>query len=607
MKILQLQDEHARDFGEYGPACEGFVDTIKKLFAKKSKQQARAELLHKDSWNAAQKLSRDLEGDLRSTYDNPDWVKKNLGEAQETIHVAGLTQANVFGKALTNPQAIAKVAGEMLATVKTIAHTEKPHTELRKRLCKQAEGIKNNGELDKFWEAHAKELNESPVDRARKAFKRPAPAFGCDDRSCTFPINFADPKDFSFTTYGRVKTTGELEAPNQHNAKAFADALRALMAVALEADKIRDENYIPYWDSVADEIEYDNLKHGDDIFRSLFSSQDDNNVSDLASFIEYELAPIMSGLYIAMFDKTLITKQPATEGLMDYFRSKVKTGPAGQPIERFDVQGAWKRCVRFLADPSQFQLTSKSFTPDDKLKLSIKGQGPRPEEIAPALAKMFKEASAVNERMAKNAKAYARLAGPLVQKFERTVVGAMDHEGNLPQEVLDEAMKPLVANAERVRDSNGFVAFMEKEASKYDGWIGGNPVHPKQVDFRGHAHLDIDYDLKPIPVAVGKARDVKQLQDILTVLFEYIDVDVSFPMLKGALNDEELGEVDAWFEWDRPVRHLWDMMSEEQRNAIGMIYAHEDTSATIFSRIEDRAHDVMYSVFKYVDQSIASL
>jgi hypothetical protein len=606
MKILQLQDNHEVDLGEYGPACEGFVDMVKSLFVKKDAKEAKAEAAHKSAWRTYGMVSKDLEGDLRNTYDNPGWVEKNLDDKAERLHIPALAYANVDGKMITNPREMVKVARGMLNFVKTVAQREKPHTELRIKLCDEAEHIFDNDELDELWEKNASQLKQSPVDRVHQWQKSPVPALGYGGKY-PWPIDFNNPKLKEFSHYARTHTTGELEAPIKASAKEFAESIRELLTIAQEAEKIWKDNHIPYWDGLQEEISYDDLEYGDEIFNQMFSSQRQCEVSDLASCITDVVGPIICGLYIAMFNKKLVERQPATEGFLDYFRSKVKTGPTAQPIERFDIQSAWKRCSKFLADPGQFQLTSKSFTPDDKLKLSINGQGPRPEEIAPALAKMFKEASAVNERMAKNAKAYARLAGPLVQKFERTVVGAMDREGNLPQEVLDEAMKPLVANAERVRDSNGFVAFMEKEASKYDGWIGGNPVHPKQVDFRGHAHLDIDYDLKPIPVAVGKARDVKQLQDILTVLFEYIDVDVSFPMLKGALNDEELGEVDAWFEWDRPVRHLWDMMSEEQRNAIGMIYAHEDTSATIFSRIEDRAHDVMYSVFKYVDQSIASL
>ncbi|BAW19267.1 hypothetical protein [Ralstonia phage RP31] len=605
MKILSIPSQFDIDAGSYGPACEGFIDAIKKIFVKKTPEEERVEMLNNSKYHNSSLLSKDLENDLRRTYDNPDWVKKNLVDGSGTIKVAVLKYANVNGKALTRPRDIAYAARGMLDAVKAIVSREKPFTELRRKLTKQAQEIKDNAALDKFWEAHAKQLAGSAVGRTQQQCKKPLPALGYDNQY-TWPFNFKNLNHEEFTVFPRVETDGEIIAPDEHNAKEFADAIRDLMSIIAEADKIASDNYIAYWDAVADGIEYDELKYGDEIFNNLFTGQGGYEVSDLAQGLSYSIGPTICGLYIAMFDKRLVTRQPATEGFFDIFKGKKPRQSSDESLYKFDMQRALAHCNSFLKSPESFQLTGKSFGTDAGLILSINGHSPNPNEIARALSKTWKEATTVNDRMIKSAVQFARIVKPLIERFEKTVVAAMDRQGDLPQEVLDEAMKPLVANAQRARAANAWNTFHE-ESSKYDGWIGGNPGQMKQLTYgkTGIVYYDIDYS-NPVPVAMPKAQSVEQLREILTAAFEFITMESGYPSLKGSLDDQTLDE-DSFFEFDRPVRHLWDMMNDEQHMAINAIYAHESTSGSLYDTICQREWRVFVSIMKYVDQSIASL
>ncbi|BAW18979.1 hypothetical protein [Ralstonia phage RP12] len=605
MKILSIPEQHERYIGEYGPACEGFIDTFKKLFAKKTPEEERVEMLHKSNRQSYTSLTKDLEQDLQRTYDNPEWVTKNLADQSGMITVPALAYANVNGKALAKPRDIVYVARGMFEVVKAIVQRERPHTELRRKLVDQACKIKDNAALDKLWDANAKQLTQSPVARAQQQYKKPLPALGFDNQY-PWPFNFKNLDHEEFTQFPRVETSGEVEAPAEHNAKDYAEAIRELMKICAEAMKLSEDNYIPYWDCLDSAIEYDELKNGDEIFSKLCSSQGCYEVADLAHSLEYTLGPIICGLYIAMFDKKLVARQPATEGFFDIFKSKKPQQSNEESMYKFDMQRALAHCNSFLKSPESFQLTGKSFGTDAGLILSINGHSPNPNEIARALSKTWKEATAVNDRMIKSAVQFARIVKPLIERFEKTVVAAMDRQGDLPQEVLDEAMKPLVANAQRARAANAWNTFHE-ESSKYDGWIGGNPGQMKQLTYgrTGIVYYDIDYS-NPVPVAMPKAQSVEQLREILNAAFEFITMESGYPSLKGSLDDQTLDE-DSFFEFDRPVRHLWDMMNDEQHMAINAIYAHESTSGSLYDTICQREWRVFVSIMKYVDQSIASL
>lgn len=607
MKVLSLDDTTDR-FGEYGPACESFIDSFKKLFKHKSPQAERAEILHGAQYKELSVLSKDLDRDLRSTYENAGWVEKNLTDEKETVEVTALEHANLKGKALTDPREIVKAARAMMEVVHAIAAREQPHIELRRKLIARAVHIKDNAELDQLWVDNAKQLEQTAVERTRQQYKQALPALGCDEKTHTWPLDYLDKRhSIEFTQFFGVKTSGKIEAPTRTSAREYADAVRQLMEIVVEAEKIAKDTYIPYWDSLDNAIEYDRLKYGDEIFGWLFSSQTANNVSDLAGGIAFELGPIICGLYIVMFDKKLVSKKVANEGFMDIFRSKEAAHKNNEAAYhyKFDSQKVFRRLKAFYAEPGQFQLTGKSFTPEDHLILSIRGHGANPAEIAKALATTWKEATAVNDRMAKDTVKFGRIVAPLIEHFEKTVIAAMDREGNLPQDVLDAAMKPLVANAQRARAANAWNTF-HLEASKYDGWLGGNPVQMEQQRLRdGTSYFDIKYDAPP-QVPVGKARDAAQLRDILDVLFQYCDDADSFPDMKGSLDQYSVDE-DTFFEFDRPVRHLWDVMNDVQRDAITAIYAHESTPGSLFTSICTREWDVAVSIMKYVDRSIASI
>lgn len=303
MKILNIPEQHDIDIGSYGLACEGFIDTIKSLFVKKDQTKERINVLKKDSWEVFKTLENELESDLGRTYDSTEWVQKNLTSNPGFLSIKALETANFNGHELTKPEEIVKIAREMLNVLNDIANREKPFIEFRRKLTDKVDKMKDPKQVDKIWEENKKQLSTTAVDRQRQKYKKGFPAFGHSTivGGSSWPVTYKDPKVNWFDGDPQIKTSGKIEAPTADNAKQFADAIRELMKICTESEKIWEETYISYWDSIG--VAYDDLEYGNEIFTYLYSSQGDREVADLAYLVKYDIGHIIAGLYIAMFDK----------------------------------------------------------------------------------------------------------------------------------------------------------------------------------------------------------------------------------------------------------------------------------------------------------------
>lgn len=606
MKQLVIPEQHDINLGTYGPACEGFVDLIKSLFFKsKDNRKEKIEKIKNHRWPRFTMIKKELESDLKSTYDNPQWVEKNLVGNSGIVKIPALMFANVDGKLITKPEELAKIAQGMFSVIKEIVQQEKPYIELRHKLVDKIEKETDPAKVDQIWLDHEKQLSTTAADRVRNK-KKAYPAFGFDTKKRSWPVDLSVASGrgaYEFSAYPgkQGETDGSFEVPTTHSAKHYAEAIRTILDICCELADIEQNTYIAYWDCLA--VEYDDLKYGDDIFGYLCSSQGGWEVSDLASGAEGILSYIVCGLYIAMFDKHMPT--PATEGFFDMFKSKKKENQLGSDdtLYKFDSRRAFDRICRFRDNPESFKLTEHKFSVADGLHLSIGGKSPVSiGQLATAYESTADAMLKLGAKFDKDRLAQARLLEPVIDKFERTVVAGMDKTGEIDQAILDSAMIPLIAVAPKVL--NSYFHQFGKEQSQCDSWLGGNPFSLKE-HIAGSGIFYDEWKDAPPPVASMPRADAHGLIKLFESFLKFSEA--TQPVFgEGVLDTEEM-EHYVSYEWDRPVRHLYEKMNEEQRKAITIIYSHDSNSQGMMFSLNTASTKMFNSILKFIDMSITSI
>lgn len=286
-------------------ANEGLVEAIKTLFHKRDHIQDRLREMKttKNNDSFFRGLAKQAEVDMRSTYDNPNWVEANLPDVSRMVTVRLMNTANVNGKQLTTPEDVLKAVEVVFKVVIDIAAHEKPFIEKRQKLVKEIADKGDPAYADQLWEANEKDLLETAANRFLKRNKRNYPMIGHDvSRSKEWPVAFNHKGDFGFSVYFALyKTDGTFQAPSKQNAKHYTEVLRKLLEMKSKLDEIHDKDTIPYWDSL--NVAYDDLKYGDNITTYISSSQTVNEVAELAEGVSSEIERLIGGLYVVMFDK----------------------------------------------------------------------------------------------------------------------------------------------------------------------------------------------------------------------------------------------------------------------------------------------------------------
>ena len=516
------------------------------------------------------------------------------------------------GKNITNPSDLLKLAQAMSNFVKEIARTEKPFIDLRRKLINDIKDEKDTAKVDAVWLKHAKELSVTAAARCRSKGKV-IPAIGYNTKGRSWPIDLSNPKDRGFNTYIRSSDEGDgtFEVPTIKTAIEFAKVIRGILDICLEMDNISHSHYVPYWDCLA--VEYDDLEYGDEIFSYLCSSQGDYEVSDLAGGLSYNLGHIACGLYIVMFDKHMPV--PANEGLVSdavdfLFRKKKKQ----ESYSKEDAENTAKqrkalelKIREFYENPEAFKLTGKSFTTGNHLHLSIDGKSPVVHSLPHAINKTFKSALEFSKKFKKDMAAHARIAKPLIDKFEKDMMAVMDRDGSVPQEALDKAMLPIIAaraNLERT-----YFNSFGKDQHLVNDWVGGNPylmTEYKRADGTT-GWVDNGYNVDNPCVAVDKADKLETLTALLKEVLPFTDDGGLWLTLDGPF-DFDAGDIKTVnYEFDRPIRHLSDMMSNEQLVAIFTLYSFEENTQSLYFKLCSHIDKVHDSVLSYVGGSIEKI
>lgn len=306
MKVLTIPEESDFNLGHYDVACEGFVDVLKSMFSGERSRKKMVAKIKNTKWPLALRdLDENLKWTLSATYQNPHWIKENLPEKSTTIQVPSLVYANASGKELTHPSEILKIAQSMVVVFKNIIRVEKPFIELRVKLMNQMNKASGNREeaADKLWLENKNVLMTTSATRYLKQDKKDHPALGRNSRTDgEWPVPFKGSDDGGFSATGpRFKTSGSIEAPSQDNAQEYAVAIRSIVDMIREVLILSQECYID--DLEGFDINYNELKYGDDIFTHVCCTDSRDDVQHLGYYIHHVFSIIACGLYVTMFDK----------------------------------------------------------------------------------------------------------------------------------------------------------------------------------------------------------------------------------------------------------------------------------------------------------------
>lgn len=601
MKSLIIPEQQDLDIGYYGPACEGFVDAFKALFGQKKKGPFDENLAAVKGTRGASVLIHKLENDLRLTYDNPEWVKNTLGDGHGLIQVKALAGANVDGKAITAPGDLLKVAKSMFVVVEDTYRRELPFVQKRKKLVEDIAQKKDPAYADQVWLDNKDWLMQSASDRFQQKYKGHLPALSNSPKEDgEWPISDKQKWNHIFSNaYPDHKTDGMFEAPSAKNAKEFASTIRGLVKMLVDLNKMADESRLPHWEFL--EVEWDDLKHGPEIFDRIASADGWYEVSDLINGLADTCYTLSLGLYIAMFDKHMVAK-PASEGWVDRIKNTFFGRKQETTHDKFDSSRAIQKVASFVENPNEFTVTGKSFDTGAKLYLSLNGRSPSPDQLGHAFDKTIREAAVLSKKLWKDAIIQARYCKPLIEHFEKTMIDNMDREGNVDQEILDAAMVPLIAAMPKI--VKGYFNNFIDDQKQCDSWLGGQPFHVKQTGVVIDGVTTCVEDYKDIqPVAVPKA-DIHALKKLAEVVLKYSDSKLGLGYLDEDIFGDHEDDYYAGYEFDRPVRHLWEMMNEQQCQAIDIIYSYDSNTQSLAGTLEYCMDRVYASLLKYLDWSL---
>jgi hypothetical protein len=605
MKALTIIDQFDHALGSYTVANEGFIDAVKSMFSGGGDRENLIEKIKSSRWPLGHKaLTQHLERDLKVTYRNPRWVSQHLPASAQTIKVPALALANINGKAITNPLDILKAARQTVATFKAICQSEKPFIDLRKKLINQIHQEKGdrNALADLLWEENRDKLKETSAARWLKRNKKDFPALGHFNvkGNDEWPVRFRGEGVHGFeTTHNQFKTDGEIQQPSQANAKDFADALAEIAELMYEVQMLTQDAYVEDWETI--DIDYDKLKHADEVFRLLCASQSVEEVDALGYAVDHKLGAVACGLYIAMFDKQAIGK-PATEGLFDRiketFTGKSSAAARWDAAPKFDSRRALNTITAFAENPADFTLSGRNFKLADDICLKIDGKAPVTHYLATVLEKTMKEAFALQKKLDQDVAHHARICTPLIERFEKTMIDNMERDGTVEQAILDKAMEPIIAAVPKMRASY-FYTFRDKDSAACSSWLGGNPFNYMKVTGRGEK----EWSSTVQPVIIPAVTDMDSLAKFVQVFMKYTNEEGYAAWKDGMLEEPD---DDNWINYhaERPIRHLFEYMNDVQFNAFYELYSHDENSLSQRWSLYSEMDKVYFSILRFLDGTL---
>lgn len=283
-------------------------------------------------------------------------------------------------------------------------------------------------------------------------------------------------------------------------------------------------------------------------------------------------------------------------------KSEEEKGEDSYKVMLEKTEASKKRLEDFLANPNNYILTGRTFSKADHLNLSVNGESPRIDHLASLVVKTFKEAVHLSATFKKDAINHARIAVPLMREFEHAMINVMDGNGNVPQEDLDRAMRPIMAA--RVKLESSYFNSFAQDVHLTNHWVGGSPFKMVQVSHLGEkVWTDESYSLLKNPVQVDKVDRVETLKTMAKAILPLFEPGGVWMKYNGPFDIDALDYVS--YEFDRPVRHLDEYMSPEQVKAIYILYSFGDNTQSLYLTLCAAMERLVASVLSYVSSSIA--
>lgn len=275
-------------------AVEGIGDFIGKIFGGTAKKaltpQQYDALMKTDSAGFPAQLQTVLEKSLL----NPTWVGKNLKLGEKNAYPSKIAFIN--GKNEPNPEKLVAVLQEMFAAAQHTLKVLDPNIKLRQQLCKQMMSLNGNIEkADALYEQYKSKLVENPAEYyLAHGGKNIKEAVGQNPAAKVlgFPVLEIGDGYHVFESYyasSHVPQDCALIGPTNQTAKQYAELILKVMTIWRGAEAALKTSNVPYWD--ASDLDYNELRYGDEIFAHIFVGQHDvpNDAMASVSYISYGL------------------------------------------------------------------------------------------------------------------------------------------------------------------------------------------------------------------------------------------------------------------------------------------------------------------------------
>lgn len=278
-------------------AIEGIGDFVSKAFGGKKEEITSdkiQELIEsKQNPNALTQFAQEY---LNKTLLNQKWVDANLKTGDKSAVTC--RAAFINGKPESNPEKLVACLKGMQQVANHVLKVLDANTKLRQSLCKTLMSPHSPQQADDLYLKNKDKLISWPADYYLKhGGKNVQFAVGQNpaDKETGFPVNRGKDDGTSFENYysNNAPSGCTVAAPTYESAQKYASCILELAGMIKQSRELAVKNRIPYWEFYAGD--YNELRYGDEIFDTIFTSQANHAIFPLQSVdaIATELVTMM--------------------------------------------------------------------------------------------------------------------------------------------------------------------------------------------------------------------------------------------------------------------------------------------------------------------------
>ncbi len=215
-----------------------------------------------------QKLRRAKEL-LDKTVNDKSWVSKTISKKTST-HNSQYMWIDAKAEPSVS-KVVSLLCGPMYDRADDVLLKLKSNTKLRLELIKKIESLNSAEQVDDLFKSNEKELGGDLVSLYKQNGGKNCSVISSIKKH-EWPVEvypFTNKEEFCEVISYHGKSP--IEPLTENNCNVFGTSVLELIKTAIAAEKLYDENNIPYWEACP--FDYDELKYSDEIFETIYTSQ----------------------------------------------------------------------------------------------------------------------------------------------------------------------------------------------------------------------------------------------------------------------------------------------------------------------------------------------